>query len=81
MRRSTAWSLADASVNAVVDDASIDSSNAGLVGAQRAGTTGVVFWLAHVYACVFSATSMTRHRMLSRAEVIESLRDDWPLVE
>ena len=56
-----------------------DSSNAGLVGVTVL-VTGVVFWLAHVYARVL-ATSMTHYRMLSRAEVLESLRHDWPLVE
>ena len=56
-----------------------DSSNAGLVGVTVL-VTGVVFWLAHVYARVL-ATSMSHHRMLSRSEVREALRHDWPLVE
>jgi hypothetical protein len=56
-----------------------DSSNAGLVGVTVL-VTGVVFWLAHVYARVL-ATSLTRHRMLSRPELREVLRHDWPLVE
>jgi hypothetical protein len=42
--------------------------------------TGVVFWVAHVYARVLAA-SITRHRMLNRSEVREVLRHDWPLVE
>ena len=56
-----------------------DSSNAGLV-AVTVLVTGVVFWLAHVYARVL-ATSIEHHRMLSRSEVREVLRHDWPLVE
>jgi hypothetical protein len=56
-----------------------DSSNAGLIGVSVL-VTGVVFWLAHVYARVL-AGSITRHRMLSRSEVREALRHDWPLVE
>jgi hypothetical protein len=36
--------------------------------------------LAHVYARVL-ATSMTHHRMLTRSEMREVLRHDWPLVE
>ena len=56
-----------------------DPSNAGLIGVSVL-VTGVVFWLAHVYARVL-ATSITHHRMLSRAEVREVLRHDWPLVE
>ena len=56
-----------------------DSSNAGLVGVTVL-VTGVVFWLAHVYARVL-ATSMTHHRMLTRSEMREVLRHDWPLVE
>ena len=42
--------------------------------------TGVVFWLAHVYARVL-ARSISHHRMLNRFEVREALRHDWPLVE
>jgi hypothetical protein len=56
-----------------------DSSNAGLVGINVL-VTGVVFWLAHVYARVL-ATSMAHRRMLSRSEVREVLRHDLPLVE
>ena len=55
------------------------SSNAGLVGVTVL-VTGVVFWLAHVYARVL-AGSITHHRMLSRPEVRDVLRHDWPLVE
>jgi hypothetical protein len=56
-----------------------DSSNAGRVGVTVL-VTGVVFWLAHVYARAL-ARSVTQHRMLSRSEVREVLRHDWPLVE
>jgi hypothetical protein len=56
-----------------------DSSNASSVGITVL-VTGLVFWLAHVYARVLSR-SVTRHRMLSRSEVREVLRHDWPLVE
>jgi hypothetical protein len=56
-----------------------DSSNAGRVGITVL-VTGVVFWLAHVYARVL-ARSIDRHRMLNRSEVREALRHDWPLVE
>jgi len=56
-----------------------DSSNAGLIGVTVL-VTGIVFWLAHVYARVL-AGSMSHHRMLNRAEVREALRHDWPLVE
>ena len=56
-----------------------DPSNAGLL-AVSVLVTGIVFWLAHVYARVL-ATSITHHRRLSRAEVREVLRHDWPLVE
>ena len=56
-----------------------DSSNAGLVGVTVL-VTGVVFWLAHVYARVL-AGSITRHRQLNRSEVRDVLRHDWPLVE
>ena len=54
-------------------------SNAGLVGVTVL-VTGVVFWLAHVYARVL-AGSITRHRPPRRSEVREALRHDWPLVE
>ena len=56
-----------------------ESSNAGVVGITVL-VTGVVFWLAHVYARVL-ASSVTHHRMLSRSEVRDVLRHDWPLVE
>ena len=56
-----------------------DSSNAGLVGVTVL-VTGVVFWLAHVYARVL-AGSITQERLLNRSEVREALRHDWPLVE
>jgi hypothetical protein len=56
-----------------------DSSNAGLIGVTVL-VTGVVFWLAHVYARVL-AGSITHQRMLNRSEVREALRHDWPLVE
>ena len=59
--------------------AEYDSSNAGLVGVTVL-VTGVVFWLAHVYARVL-AGSITHHRMLDRSEVRSVLRHDWPLVE
>jgi hypothetical protein len=56
-----------------------DATNAGLVGVTVL-VTGVVFWLAHVYARVL-AGSIAHHRMLNRSEVREALRHDWPLVE
>jgi hypothetical protein len=56
-----------------------DSSNAGLIGVTVL-VTGVVFWLAHVYARVL-AGSISRHRWLNRSEVRDVLRHDWPLVE
>jgi hypothetical protein len=56
-----------------------DSSNAGVIGVTVL-ITGVVFWLAHVYARVL-AGSIAHHRMLDRSEVREVLRHDWPLVE
>jgi hypothetical protein len=56
-----------------------DSSNAGLIGVT-VFVTGLVFWLAHVYARVL-AGSISRQRMLGRAEVRDVLRHDWPLVE
>src|SRR5215207_10275167 len=56
-----------------------EPSNAGQIGITVL-VTGFVFWLAHVYARVL-ARSITRHRMLSRSEVREALRHDWPLVE
>jgi hypothetical protein len=56
-----------------------ESSNAGFVGVTVL-VTGIVFWLAHVYARVL-ATSVTHHRLPSRSELRELLRHDWPLVE
>lgn len=56
-----------------------EASNAGLIGVTVL-VTGVVFWLAHVYARVLAGT-MERHRMLNRSELREVLRHDWPLVE
>jgi hypothetical protein len=56
-----------------------DSSNAGFIGVTVL-VTGVVFWLAHVYARVL-AGSISRNRMLNRSEVGDALRHDWPLVE
>jgi len=56
-----------------------DSSNAGLVGVTVL-VTGVVFWLAHVYARVL-ARSITSHRQLNRSEIRDVLRHDWPLVQ
>ena len=56
-----------------------ESSNAGLIGAT-VFVTGVVFWLAHVYARVL-AGSMAERRLLNRSEIRGVLRHDWPLVE
>jgi hypothetical protein len=56
-----------------------DSSHAGRIGVNVL-VTGVVFWLAHVYARAL-ARAVTHHRMLNRSEVREVLRHDWPLVE
>jgi hypothetical protein len=55
------------------------SSNAGLVGVTVL-VTGVVFWLAHVYARVL-AGSITDHRAPDRSTVRAAFRHDWPLVE
>jgi hypothetical protein len=55
------------------------SSNAGLV-AVTVLVTGVVFWLAHVYARVL-AGSITKHRAPNRSDVRDAVRHDWPLVE
>jgi hypothetical protein len=54
-------------------------TNAGLIGVTVL-VTGVVFWLAHVYARVL-AGSITRHRLLNRSEVREAFQHDWPLVQ
>jgi hypothetical protein len=56
-----------------------DDSNAGRVGATVL-VTGVVFFLAHVYARVLAA-SVTQHRKPGRSELRDALRHDWPLVE
>jgi hypothetical protein len=56
-----------------------DSSDAASVGVAVL-ITGIVFWLAHVYARVL-AGSVTHQRRLSRSEVRAALRHDWPLVE
>lgn len=66
-----------ASVIAVSRD--YEPENAGRV-AVNVLVTGIVFWLAHVYARVL-ATSLAHRRRLSGAEVREALRHDWPLVE
>ncbi len=55
-----------------------NSSNAGLI-AVSVLVTGIVFWLAHVYARVL-AGSITRERIPDRSEMREALRHDWPLV-
>ena len=56
-----------------------ESSNAGVI-AVTVLVTGVVFWLAHVYARILSR-SMAGDRWPTRAETREVLRHDWPLVE
>jgi hypothetical protein len=56
-----------------------EPTNAGLVGVTVL-VTGVVFWLAHVYAGVL-ALSVTRHRRPRRAEASDLLRHERPLVE
>jgi hypothetical protein len=56
-----------------------DSSNSGRI-AITVLVTGIVFWLAHVYARVL-AGSISNQRMLNRSELREALRHDWPLVE
>jgi hypothetical protein len=56
-----------------------DATNAGRIGVTVL-VTGIVFWLAHVYARVLAGT-VTRKRMLNRAEVRDVFRHDWPLVE
>lgn len=42
--------------------------------------TAVVFWLAHVYASVLGR-DMSQERRQTRAEVVRSLRENWPLIE
>ena len=56
-----------------------DESNAGLI-AVTVLVTGIVFWLAHVYARVL-AGSIAQHRRFNRADLREAMRHDWPLVE
>lgn len=56
-----------------------ESSNAGSI-AVTVLVTGIVFWLAHVYARILSR-SKRGDRWPTRAEVREVLRHDWPLVE
>jgi hypothetical protein len=56
-----------------------DPANAGKI-AVTVLVTGIVFWLAHVYARVLGE-SVTLHRMVNRAELREVFRHDWPLVE
>jgi hypothetical protein len=58
---------------------SYDSSDAGLI-ALSVLVTGIVFWLAHVYARLL-ARSISDRRALGRTEIREILRHDWPLVE
>ncbi len=55
-----------------------DSSDAAVIGVTVL-VTGVVFWLAHVYARVL-ARSIDLRRRLNRSEVGEVLRHDWPPV-
>jgi hypothetical protein len=56
-----------------------DPANAGKIGVT-VFVTGIVFWLAHVYARALGE-SLTRRRRISRSELREVLRHDWPLVE
>ena len=56
-----------------------ESTNAGTI-AVTVLVTGLVFWLAHVYARILSR-SMAGDRMVTRSEAREVLRHDWPLVE
>ena len=56
-----------------------DSSNSGRIGVTVL-VTGVVFWLAHVYARLL-AGSITDRRTPNRSDVREAVRHDWPLVE
>jgi hypothetical protein len=56
-----------------------DASNAGQIGVT-VFVTGVVFWLAHVYARVLAGL-ITHQRRLDRSDVRKALRHDWPLVE
>ena len=56
-----------------------DSTDAATI-AVTVLVTGIVFWLAHVYARLLSR-SIDRRRLLTGPEVREALRHDWPLVE
>jgi hypothetical protein len=56
-----------------------DPANAGKI-AVTVLVTGIVFWLAHVYARALGE-SLTHHRIVNRSELREVLRHDWPLVE
>lgn len=56
-----------------------ESNNAGTI-AVTVLVTGIVFWLAHVYARIL-ARSMRGDSWPTRAEAREVLRHDWPLVE
>ena len=56
-----------------------EPTNAGLVGVTVL-VTGVVFWLAHVYAGVL-ALSVTNHRRPRGSDAGDLLRREWPLVE
>lgn len=56
-----------------------ESTNAGTI-AVTVLVTGVVFWLAHVYARILSR-SMAGDRWPTRSETRDVLRHDWPLVE
>lgn len=56
-----------------------ESTNAGTI-AVTVLVTGVVFWLAHVYARILSR-SMAGDSWPTRSEAREVLRHDWPLVE
>src|SRR5687768_8819130 len=56
-----------------------DASNAGVIGVTVL-VTGIVFWLAHVYARVL-ARWIDRRQMPDLSDVREAMRHDWPLVE
>jgi hypothetical protein len=56
-----------------------DDTDAGRV-AVTVLVTGIVFWLAHVYARVLAA-SAEQQRRPDRADVQQAVRHDWPLVE
>ena len=56
-----------------------ESTDAGLI-AVTVFVTGIVFWLAHVYARVL-ARHIENEGMITRAELRAVLRHDWPLVQ